>query len=349
MSLPTLDGEYDKNWAQKYLIEPLTSPEPSQIHFQESAPRPSTSSSAKSRPVSRPVSIINRDPVTGKFVIPAEPIYSPAGQTAWDFHPSNPFSSHSRTQSTSQVPIDTRPVDLDPFTPTHRRFHSLPEQNLRTMAPRTLDTIKKEHKTAHRRHRSRPSQTDIIDSLDTVGGAYHHSGPFDAASASWNTHKKYSPLEAVRDSNMEALKATPPEYIKDSLERNLPLQGTATIPSGYTDLSGNVMEYEEGTDMMRDPTAGGGAYKRWDGITYHPDDLKGKGSEFEYERDLKLKKAQGQEEAVEMLPQRSSHNFRNGDDRATSAVDGISTGRRVADGVKRRLGGLSRKRDVLVN
>lgn len=240
------------------------------------------------------------------------------------------------------------------------------------MAPRTLDTIKKEHKTAHRRHRSRPSQTDIIDSLDTVGGAYHHSGPYDAASASMNTHKKYSPLEAVRDSNMEALKATPPEYIKDSLERNLPLQGTATIPSGYTDLSGNVMQYEEGTDMMRDPTAGGGAYKRWDGIvsecinsvhppfmhdqanhddvqTYHPDDLKGKGSEFEYERDLKLKKAQGQEEGVEMLPQRSSHNFRNGDDRATSAVDGISTGRRVADGVKRRLGGLSRKRDVLVN
>ncbi|CAH0016847.1 unnamed protein product [Clonostachys rhizophaga] len=217
------------------------------------------------------------------------------------------------------------------------------------MAPRTLDTIKKEHKTAHRRHRSRPSQTDIIDSLDTVGGAYHHSGPFDAASASMNTHKKYSPLEAVRDSNMEALKATPPEYIKDSLERNLPLQGTATIPSGYTDLSGNVMQYEEGTDMMRDPTAGGGAYKRWDGITYHPDDLKGKGSEFEYERDLKLKKAQGREEGVEMLPQRSSHNFRNGDDRATSAVDGISTGRRVADGVKRRLGGLSRKRDVLVN
>ncbi|CAI6090446.1 unnamed protein product [Clonostachys chloroleuca] len=217
------------------------------------------------------------------------------------------------------------------------------------MAPRTLDTIKKEHKTAHRRHRSRPSQTDIIDSLDTVGGAYHHSGPFDAASASMNTHKKYSPLEAVRDSNMEALKATPPEYIKDSLERNLPLQGTATIPSGYTDLSGNVMQYEEGTDMMRDPTAGGGAYKRWDGITYHPDDLKGKGSEFEYERDLKLKKAQAQEEGVEMLPQRSSHNFRNGDDRATSAVDGISTGRRVADGVKRRLGGLSRKRDVLVN
>ncbi|VUC20741.1 unnamed protein product [Clonostachys rosea] len=217
------------------------------------------------------------------------------------------------------------------------------------MAPRSLETIKKEHKTAHRRHRTRPSQTDIIDSLDTVGGAYHHSGPFDAASASWNTHKKYSPLEAVHDSNMEALKATPQEYIKDSLERNFPLQGTATIPSGYTDLSGNVMQYEEGTDMMRDPTAGGGAYKRWDGITYHPDDLKGKGPEFEYERDLKLKKAQGQEEAVEMLPPRSSHNFRNGDDRATSAVDGISTGRRVADGVKRRLGGLSRKRDVLVN
>jgi hypothetical protein len=81
-----------------------------------------------------------------------------------------------------------------------------------------------------------------------------------------NLEEKYSPLAAVRDSNMEAIRATPKEFIQDSLQKHVPLQGTATIPNGGYDLSGNPMTYSEGADLMREADAPGGAYKRWDGI-----------------------------------------------------------------------------------
>lgn len=128
--------------------------------------------------------------------------------------------------------------------------------------------IKKQAKTAHRsgKHRRGTSQPDTIDALDTIGGSYHHDGPYEATLASRNINSKYSPLEAVRDSNMEAIRATPREFIQDSLQRHVPLQGTSSIPNGDLDLGGNVMTYEEGADLMREIDAPGGAYKRWDGI-----------------------------------------------------------------------------------
>ncbi|KAM0329377.1 hypothetical protein ACHAQA_004684 [Verticillium albo-atrum] len=163
------------------------------------------------------------------------------------------------------------------------------------MSHRPLDVIKREQRAAdrspHLRTRRHGPNTDLIDGLDTMGGVYHHGGPYDATLASRNRNKMYSPLDAVKDSNMEALRATPREYVQDSLERHVPLQGTATIPAGHTDLSGKVMSYEEGADLMREPDAAGGAYKRWDGVKYHPDDLKGKGEpSYTYEKDLKEKK-----------------------------------------------------------
>lgn len=184
------------------------------------------------------------------------------------------------------------------------------------MSHRPLDMLKRDSRTADRRHRKRFSETDTIDLLDTIGPAYHHGGPFDATLASRNQNKKYSPVEAVRDSNMAALRATPREYIADSLKRHHPLQGTSSIPPGESDLSGNVMNYEEGADLMREPDAEGGPYKRWDDIVsrlspptfsfkikdeffsnichqkYHPDDLKGKGEpSFTYDRDKKDQEA----------------------------------------------------------
>ena len=121
----------------------------------------------------------------------------------------------------------------------------------------------------HIRRRARPT-TDTIDSLDrsAVGGSYHHGGPYDATLASRNTNELYSPVAAVHESNMEALKATPREYIIDSLQKHVPLQGTATVPSGGQDMSGNVIEYKEGADLMREPDAPGGPYKRWDGVVH---------------------------------------------------------------------------------
>ncbi|KAF4592152.1 protein kinase [Ophiocordyceps camponoti-floridani] len=122
-----------------------------------------------------------------------------------------------------------------------------------------------------------PPYTDTIDALDTIGPRYHHSGPYDAALPSRNINATTSPLAAVHDSNMEALRATPRENVIDALSRNVPLQGVASIPPGETDLSGRVMEYAEGADLMREADSAGGAYKRWPGLNYHPDDLKGKG------------------------------------------------------------------------
>ena len=70
-----------------------------------------------------------------------------------------------------------------------------------------------------------------------------------------------SPVEAVSGSNEEALKATPREKIKDSIERHRPLDGVASVPSGLSDRNGNTYNYEEGTDLMIE-----GNYKRWPGV-----------------------------------------------------------------------------------
>lgn len=111
---------------------------------------------------------------------------------------------------------------------------------------------------------------DTIDSLDQVGGLYHHGGPYDATLAAVNANKKRSPVEALRNSNKEALKATPREYIRDSLTKHVPLQGTANLPSGVPDQYGNVLHYKEGADLMREADAAGGAYRRYDFIVSEP-------------------------------------------------------------------------------
>lgn len=157
-----------------------------------------------------------------------------------------------------------------------RRSSSLRERHPGDLSHRPLDMIRREARAADRAphrppraSRRQPAFIDTIDSLDTTGvnGApFHHSGPYDAALAGLNTNKLYSPLEAVRDSNMAALRATPREYINDSLTKHVPLQGIATVPPGERDMAGRVMRYEEGADLMREPDAGGGPYKRWQGI-----------------------------------------------------------------------------------
>ncbi|KAI0126556.1 hypothetical protein BJ170DRAFT_410759 [Xylariales sp. AK1849] len=159
------------------------------------------------------------------------------------------------------------------------------------MEQRPLDQIRKETKAAHRAPHLRKNNivpADTIDSLDNIlGGPYHHEGPYDATLAPRNKNKKYAPVEATKEGNMAALKATPLENVQDSLRKHVPLQGTAIIPPGEEDLRGNVMEYEEGADLMREADASGGAYKRYDGIRYSPQDLKGKGEpSFEIERAL---------------------------------------------------------------
>ncbi|KAH0492399.1 hypothetical protein TgHK011_007357 [Trichoderma gracile] len=100
------------------------------------------------------------------------------------------------------------------------------------------------------------SNLDTIDRLDTSGPngmpMFHHGGPFDAVLPSRNFDPRTSPMYALSGSLAEALRATPQEYIQDCLEQGIPLQGTATIPSGQLDYEGNRMEYEEGSNLVRD-------------------------------------------------------------------------------------------------
>ena len=107
---------------------------------------------------------------------------------------------------------------------------------------------------------------DSIDRLDNLTGAYHHEGPYDATLLARNTSYTSSPIQAVSATNQEALKATPREMIKDSVEKHRPLDGTAMVPPGKADQYGNIYNYDEGSDMMIDNNPEGGAYKRWPGI-----------------------------------------------------------------------------------
>ncbi|KAI0446427.1 hypothetical protein F4803DRAFT_503500 [Xylaria telfairii] len=162
--------------------------------------------------------------------------------------------------------------------------------------PRPLEQIKRETKAANRApHLRKANQTrpDKIDALDNVipGAIYHHDGPFDAALASRNRDARYAPLAAVKEGNRAALKATPAVNVVDAVTRHVPLQGTAAVPPGEVDYTGNIMDYEEGADVMREPDAPGGAYKRYEHVQYHPDDLKGKGEpSYTIDRDLRTGK-----------------------------------------------------------
>ncbi|KAI0837219.1 hypothetical protein F5Y06DRAFT_94446 [Hypoxylon sp. FL0890] len=234
------------------------------------------------------------------------------------------------------------------------------------MAERPLETIKRATKAADRAPHLRKRNftgPDLVDALDdtAIGGAYHHDGPYDATLASRNRDKRYAPVEAVKYTNQEALKATPRENIVDSLERHVPLQGTANIPPGERDMSGRVMEYEEGSDLMREPDAEGGPYKRWEHITYRPEDLKGKGEPwYTMEEDLKrqkqLRKARRRSGEYEMQPRAHATGSSSKDGhvlvRERSASLGSAgpsrsspKGKRLSDGIKRRFGSLRHRRD----
>lgn len=109
------------------------------------------------------------------------------------------------------------------------------------------------------------------------GGPYHHEGPYDAALFARNRSNKTAPLNALDHSNREALKATPPEKVIDSIRGHRPLDGVASYAPGEADRNGHIYAYEQGDNMMISGNPEGGAYKRWPGVKYDPDDVKGKG------------------------------------------------------------------------
>lgn len=246
------------------------------------------------------------------------------------------------------------------------------------MSHRPLDQLRREAKVAdrapHLKKKHMPG-ADTIDVLDKsmIGGVYHHEGPYDATLLARNTSHQSSPVEAVRKTNAEAIRATPRENIKDSLDKHMPLQGTAVIPPGMAGLDGREMQYEEGADLMREPDAPGGAYKRWEGVKYLPEDYKGKGEpSYSIEkalRDHKLsdhRRVLSDGNSYEMQPQNGPSSSRqrsasgsnaeiisngkpSGNAMKYSDFEGEvrrsnTTGRRVGEGLKRRFGSLRRSK-----
>ncbi|KAK4193476.1 hypothetical protein QBC35DRAFT_107592 [Podospora australis] len=193
---------------------------------------------------------------------------------------------------------DDEDVTNNNYTTLPKRTGSLRARYPGDMSHRPLAMLTQEHRAAdraphlHNKHHKQPS--DTIDTLDDSAPlknpTYHHEGPFDATMPARNVNNKLAPMDAVKETNLEAIKATPVEYLQDSLVKHVPLQGTAVVPPGMTDMGGRMMDYEEGADLMREPEAGGGAYKRWDGVRYRDDDLKGKGEpEFSMDQDRKAR------------------------------------------------------------
>lgn len=147
-----------------------------------------------------------------------------------------------------------------------RRNSSLYSRFEGDQSHKPLDIIKRDLKLANRAPHLRKKHhigADSIDGLDAVGGSYHHEGPYDATLLAKNISIKSSPLEAVRNTNLEALKATPREKIRDSIQRHRPLDGVAIVPPGTRDRYGRKYNYEEGADLMIED---GGNYKRWPGV-----------------------------------------------------------------------------------
>ncbi|KAL5121303.1 hypothetical protein ACEQ8H_000771 [Pleosporales sp. CAS-2024a] len=276
-----------------------------------------------------------------------------------------PMHSSHRSQPSASV-NDARPRRSSNPAPSQpksgglARSCSLKERYPGDMSHRPLDALRKDEKVAHRAPHLRKKNfqgADIIDRLDAAGFArYHHEGPYDAASIARNKHIKYAPIEAVRESNEEALRATPRENIADAVTKHRPLEGVANIPPGMPDRFGRVLNYEEGADLQREP---GGDYRRWPGQEYHPDDLKGKGEpSYTIERALKDHKRTG-ESGTEMTARRH-HSKSVGHDQAPGMVPSESlnasasgirrsntTGKGVGSSLKKRFGSLRRRKQEM--
>lgn len=235
-----------------------------------------------------------------------------------------------------------------------RRSSSLRERFPGDPTVHPLDQLAKEKAVADRaRHitKKHAVKPDTIDNLDASGiGQYHHEGPYDATLYARNNSHKSSPVAAVAQSNQEALRATPHEKVVDSVQRHHPLDGVAAYPPGMTDRNGHTYNYQEGENMMIEENAGGGPYKRWAGVQYHPDDIKGKGEpSYSIEKALKEHNLEEKEGGVEM---RDNNRSRSGSGAYRSEAfandnDETGLGRKdsLSNRIKRRVGSLRNKRE----
>ena len=274
--------------AQAYLIDPMSAPEPHtdtglNAHFKNTLGQQTPSSASIASESSHKRSSSNpyrsgssqakggaQATVRGSSGSPKErfPDYR-----ADAFGGAEPSRDSRRRAGSHGTPPSYREATSSNNTPTgtgRRRGSSLRERYPGDESHKPLDMIRRDSRKAgrspHLKKKSIPG-ADQIDRLDpAIGGrAYHHEGPYDAALMSRNRDPKHAPLHALDDSNREALKATPRENIKNSVERHQPLDGVADVPPGQPDRFGRTYNYREGNDLMHDGYQGEPGYKRWPG------------------------------------------------------------------------------------
>ncbi|KAL6715972.1 hypothetical protein ACLMJK_006934 [Lecanora helva] len=323
-----MESSEDKQWASKYLLDPLNAPQPADetgpgTHynstFAASASSTSSPSGHKKKPsvstrstdappkqqqtptgsTTRSSNNPYRNIANGSTGSPSAPQSakdrsSPHSSAFPDFDGSYSPIRRSTDQASSQIPTSTGGQNSSSTTASghRRRTSSLNQRFPGDQTHRPLDMLRKDTKAADRSpHLRKKNQigADSVDRLDNlIAGAYHHEGPYDATLLARNTSYTNSPIEAVSTGNEEALKATPREMIKDSVEKHRPLDGVAMVPPGAADQFGNTYHYNEGSDLMIEGDPPGGAYKRWPGVKYLPEDLKGKGEpSYSLEKALK--------------------------------------------------------------
>ncbi|KAH0539090.1 hypothetical protein FGG08_004328 [Glutinoglossum americanum] len=263
---------------------------------------------------------------------------------------------HHKSRSMDSEPLDSR---IHSKMRDLRQGHLLQARYKGDRSAEPLEVLKREARRAHRSphlQRKHLPGPDTVDWLDESGALYHHEGPYDATLLARNTCLANSPVEAVKTSNEEALKATPREKITDALEKHRPLDGVAVVRSGARGLSGQRMEYEEGSDLMVED----GNYKRWPGVEYLPGDRKGKGEpSYTIEKSLKGLKSsrprRGMSEPVSVieltdLDSTSKTTDRNlkryRDCESSLAKHSNSTKGRLSGGFRRRFGNLMGKKSL---
>ena len=280
----------------------------------------------------------------------------------------NPFrQSHGTPKQASVTTTSTYPTPPPSASPRHsprnslghrqefltsgtrpRRSSSLKERFPGDPSVRPLEQLAREKALADKarhvtkKHAVRP---DSIDGLDDSGvGRYHHEGPYDATLFARNNSWKSSPVAAVAETNDEALKATPHDKIVDAVKGHHPLDGTAVFPPGTVDREGQEYNYTEGENMMVEENAPGGPYKRWPGLQYHPDDIKGKGEpSYSIEKALKNSSLGGKDGAVEMTTNKSRSGSAAYRSQAFDDENRLGRSGSLSNKLKRRVGSLKKK------
>ena len=257
---------------------PVTSSGPST----DQKPTPSASTRSSNNPYRNGTRSSDGYPTPPQSASPRKDRVSNISEPFPDFDGSYASKRQSVDQASTQIPTSTGGQASTTTGNNRRRTSSLNQRYPGDQTHRPLDMLMEDNKKANRAPHLQKKHlvgADAIDRLDNLIAPYHHEGPYDATLLARNTSYTNSPVEAVSTTNQEALKATPREMIKDSVEKHRPLDGTAMVPPGMTDRYGNTYNYQEGTDMMIEGDPEGGAYKRWPGVvrcllTSHTPDLK---------------------------------------------------------------------------